>query len=78
MRLALRQFAAPTLQQSNPYAIHAGENSIYSGAVRIVGTQYPGNTLSASGIDTELSSPSALAVSGSMLYIADTMNDRVL
>ena len=51
---------------------------IYSGSAIIIGNTYPGDTLAPLGLDTELSSPSALALSGTQLYIADTMNDRVL
>ncbi len=78
MRLSVRQFTVPKLTNSTTYTISSSGNSVYSGATRIIGTSYPGNTLTASGIDTELSSPSALALSGTHLYVADTMNDRVL
>lgn len=83
MRLALRQFTAPTIQDSvGIYTLSFTGNVVFSGTTstgtRIIGTLYPGNILSASGIDTELSSPSALISSGAHLYIADTMNDRVL
>lgn len=55
------------------------ENSVFSGAMRIIGTGYPGNDFdTTSGSLTELSSPSALASSGTHLYIADTMNDRIV
>lgn len=78
MKLALRQFALPALENSPPYTLSGMSNAVYSGGVMIIGNTYPGATLTASGIDTELSSPSALVQSGNHLYIADTMNDRVL
>lgn len=78
MRLSVRQFTVPKLTNTTSYTISSRENSVYSGSLRIIGTSYPGNSLTASGIDTELSSPSALVLSGTHLYVADTMNDRVL
>lgn len=82
LRLALRQFTMPIVQNTTTYTLSLTENSIFSGTTatgtRIIGTGYPGNTLTNSGIDTELSSPSDLIASGTHLYIADTMNDRVL
>lgn len=78
LKLSLRQFVSPTIQNPTTYTLSLTGNTIYSGATRIVGTGYLGNTLTASGIDTELSSPSALVQTGTHLYIADTMNDRIL
>ena len=78
MKLVVRQFALPVLKQIDKYTLSGTENSIYSGAVRIIGSGYPGDTLALLGLDTELSSPNALVLSGTHLYIADTMNDRVL
>lgn len=79
MRLVLRQFATPTTGNNTPgYTLSSSGNAVFSGATRIIGTGYPGNVLTNSGIDTELSSPGALISSGTRLYIADTMNNRVL
>jgi prepilin-type N-terminal cleavage/methylation domain-containing protein len=79
MLLSLRQFATPSVQNTIPYTISSSENSIFSGTIRVIGTGYPGNDLdTTSGALSELSSPSALVVSGALLYIADTMNDRIL
>lgn len=78
LRLALRQFITPTVQNTTGYTLSLTGNAIYSGTTRIIGTGYPGNALTNSGIDTELSSPNALISSGGRLYIADTMNDRIL
>ncbi|MDD5377348.1 MAG: prepilin-type N-terminal cleavage/methylation domain-containing protein [Candidatus Gracilibacteria bacterium] len=79
LRLVLRQFSVPIEQNNAPgYTLSSSGNSIFSGATRIIGTGYPGNALTNSGLDTELSSPSALISSGTYLYISDTMNDRVL
>ncbi|MDD2891410.1 MAG: prepilin-type N-terminal cleavage/methylation domain-containing protein [Candidatus Gracilibacteria bacterium] len=80
LKLAIRQFAVPTEQNNVPgYTLSSTGNSISFGTNRIIGTGYPGNDLDTnSGALTELSSPSALISSGNHLYIADTMNDRVL
>lgn len=76
-KLAIRTFSTQKLQNVPPYTINLPENAIYSGSVRIIGTGYPGNTLS-TPLTSELSSPSALALLWSSLYIADTGNDRIL
>ncbi|PJC56623.1 hypothetical protein CO024_02100, partial [Candidatus Gracilibacteria bacterium CG_4_9_14_0_2_um_filter_38_7] len=80
LKLAIRQFAVPTEQSNVPgYTLSSTGNSISFGTNRIIGTGYPGNSLdTTSGALTELSSPSAIILSGSNLYVADTMNDRVL
>ena len=78
LKLSLRQFTIPTVQNPTSYTLSLTGNAVYSGVNRIIGTGYPGNILTSSGIDTELSSPSALVQSGTHLYIADTMNDRIL
>jgi prepilin-type N-terminal cleavage/methylation domain-containing protein len=77
-RLALRQFVIPAIQNPTSYTLSLTGNTVFSGVNRIIGTGYPGNALTDSGIDTELSSPSALVQKGTRLYIADTMNDRIL
>ncbi len=77
-KLALRQFVIPAVQNPTSYALSLTGNAVFSGTIRIIGTGYPGNTLTDSGIDTELSSPSVLVQKGVHLYIADTMNDRIL
>ena len=77
-KLVLREFIVPQIQNTTSYTLSLTGNSIFSGSSRIVGTGYPGNILTNSGIDTELAFPSALILSGTLLYIADTMNDRVL
>lgn len=51
---------------------------MYSGTTRIIGTGYPGATLGAVGLETELNSPTSVASSGGYLYVSDTMNDRIL
>jgi hypothetical protein len=79
MHLVLKQFTVPVVQSTvGVYSLSLTGNTVFSGTTQIIGTLYPGNTLTASGIDTELSSPSTLISSGNHLYIADTMNDRVL
>lgn len=78
MKLALQQFIVPVVQNTTSYTLSFTGNTVFSGAARMIGTGFPGDILSISGIDTELSSPSALIASGTHLYIADTMNDRVL
>ncbi len=79
MKLVLRQFAVPQEQNNaTGYILSSSENTVFSETNRIIGTGHRGNTLTNSGIDTELSSPSALISFGNHLYIADTMNDRVL
>ncbi|EKD30137.1 MAG: hypothetical protein ACD_78C00145G0004, partial [uncultured bacterium (gcode 4)] len=78
MKLAIRQFTVPTIQNTTNYTLSFTGNAVFSGTTRIIGTLYPGNIITHSGIDTELSSPSALISSGNHLYIADTMNNRVL
>lgn len=84
MKLVVRQLTVPIAQNTaNGYTLSYTGNTIFSWTTstgtRIIGTGYPGNILdTTSGALTELSSPSALISSGNHLYIADTMNDRVL
>lgn len=79
MKLAIRQFVTPAVQNNTSYILSFTGNSVFSGTNRIVGTGYPGNDLDESSWTlTELSSPSSITSSGNHLYIADTMNDRVL
>lgn len=78
LKLALRQFVLPSLGNSPPYTLSATGNMVYSGSDIIIGNISPWDELTSSGIDTELWSPSALARSWNHLYVADTMNDRIL
>lgn len=84
MKLAVRQFILPVEQNNAPgYTVSASGNAVFSGTtatgVMIIGMGHPGNILdTTSGILTELNRPSALVSSGGYLYVADTMNDRVL
>jgi prepilin-type N-terminal cleavage/methylation domain-containing protein len=79
-RLSLRQFSVPKIENNAPgYILSNTGNSVYSGSTLIVWTQFRGSDLNInSGALTELSSPSSLVSTASNLYIADTMNDRVL
>lgn len=84
MKLAVRQFILPAEQNSaTGYTVSALGNAVFSGTTEtgtvVIGAGYPGNVLdTASSTLTELNMPSALASSGGYLYVADTMNDRVL
>lgn len=45
MKLAMRQFIVPTVQNSTSYTLSLTGNSIFSGTTRIIGTGYPGSDL---------------------------------
>lgn len=78
MKIAIRQFTVPKEQNDTVYTLSSTGHGVFSWTIRIIGTGYPGNSLDAGGKNTELNTPSALVYSGGYLYIADTMNDRIL
>jgi prepilin-type N-terminal cleavage/methylation domain-containing protein len=79
MRLSIKKFIpASTHTTWWPYTLSQSGNMIYSGGVWVIGTGHPGDTLTFSWETTELRYPSALVWSGNILYIADTLNNRIL
>ena len=77
-KLVIRKITVPSVQNTGSYTVSLTGSCIYSGDTCIIGTSYPGDTLGNTGTGTELHSPSAVTASGIYLYVADTMNDRIL
>ncbi|MBP8017116.1 prepilin-type N-terminal cleavage/methylation domain-containing protein, partial [Candidatus Gracilibacteria bacterium] len=84
-KLFIKEFILPDFIQNQAnigginYTLSHTGNIIYSGSEIIIGTGYPGDNLDKNNpLKTELNYPSAIIGSGGYLYIADTLNDRIL
>lgn len=79
-KLIVREYIPTTLSHlvSAWYSLSHTGNILYSGSTVIVGTGHPGNSLGLTAIETELNQPSALVRFWNYLYIADTLNHRIL